>query len=96
MGLTLQDWKTERLLEIGYLFQRAHWHHGYAVEAARACKEFAFGALDAQKVCSIIRDTNVASQRVAIRNGMLPIDTWIKHYRGVDMPHLLFSVSKAK
>lgn len=40
-----------------------------------------------EEVCSIIRDTNVASQNVAARNGMTIADTWTKHYRGVDMPH---------
>ena len=43
---------------------------------------------------SIIRDTNIASQRVAVRNGMRPIDTLIKHYRGIDMPHLVYCIRK--
>lgn len=33
---------------------------------------------------------NIPSQNVAKRNGMTCIDTFIKHYRGVDMPHLVF------
>ena len=44
---------------------------------------------------SIIRDTNAASQKVALRNGMRPIDTIIKHYRGVDMPHIVFRANNA-
>lgn len=43
---------------------------------------------------SIIRDTNIASQKVALRNGMNPIDSIVKHYRGVDMPHLVYCVRK--
>ncbi|MEG0874355.1 MAG: GNAT family N-acetyltransferase [Clostridiales bacterium] len=95
-GLTMQDWKDQRLLEIGYLFQKEYWHKGYATEAAVACKEYAFTVLGTKKVCSIIRDTNKASQNVAIRNGMIAIDTWAKHYRGVDIPHLLFSAEPTK
>ena len=75
------------MLEIGYLFQRAYWHQGYATEAAKACKEYAFTVLNADEVCSIIRDTNTASQNVALRNGMSVKDSSVKHYRGVDMPH---------
>lgn len=86
-GLTMQPWKDREVLEIGYLFNRMHWHTGYAVEAAKACKEYAFEILKAEEVCSIIRDTNTASQKVAQRNGMCVKDSWTKHYRGVDMPH---------
>lgn len=86
-GLTMQPWKDREVLEIGYLFNRMHWHTGYAVEAAKACKEYAFEILKAEEVCSIIRDTNTASQKVAQRNGMCVKDSCTKHYRDVDMPH---------
>lgn len=86
-GLTMQSWKDEEVLEIGYLFERLYWHKGYATEAAKACKKYAFEILNADEVCSIIRNTNNASQQVAIRNGMVVKDSWTKHYRGVDMPH---------
>ena len=86
-GLTMQPWKDEEVLEIGYLFEKLYWHNGYAIEAAKACKKYAFEILEADEVCSIIRTTNIASQNVAIRNGMIMTDKWTKHYRGVDMPH---------
>ena len=89
-GLTMQPWKEKGVLEIGYLFWRLYWHQGYAIEAARACKKYAFERLDADEVCSIIRDTNTASQNVALKNGMTVADSWTKHYRGVDMPHFRY------
>ena len=95
-GLTMQQWKDRELLEVGYLFNRIYWHRGYAAEAAIACKNYAFDILHAEEVCSIIRDTNTASQNVARRNGMTVTDTWVKHYRGVDMPHLLFTVRASR
>lgn len=92
-GLTMQEWNNRKILEIGYLFQRAYWHNGYATEAAKACKEYAFSQLGAEEVCSIIRDTNTASQNVALRNGMTKSDEiMVKHFRGVDMPHYLYTV----
>jgi RimJ/RimL family protein N-acetyltransferase len=93
-GLTMQDCNGRKVLEIGYLFQKAYWHCGYATEAAIACKEYAFNHLQAKEVYSVIRDTNIPSQNVARRNGMTCIDRFIKHYRGVDMPHLVFCISQ--
>jgi len=95
-GLTMQDCEEKQILEIGYLLQKAYWHQGYASEAAIACKEYAFEKLNAEEVFSMIRDTNIASQNVAIRNGMTVVDQFMKHYRGVDMPHLLYSVKRTE
>ena len=95
-GLTMQPCGDSQVIEVGYLFQKAYWHRGYATEAAVACKEYAFAVLGADEVFSIIRDNNFASQRVAQRNGMTPRGTIVKHYYGMDMPHLVVSVRRAE
>lgn len=97
-GLTRQDCppvSRERVLEVGYLFRKSRWHQGYATEAARACRDYAFTVLDAGEVFSIIRDNNAASQAVARRNGMRPGARFIKRYYGLDMPHVVFSVTRS-
>ena len=78
--------------EVGYLFEKAIWHKGYAAEAARACRDYAFRALGVPAVYSIIRDTNTASRAVALRNGMQVVGQFTKHYHGVEMPHLVYPV----
>lgn len=93
-GLTMQEWDGRRVPEIGYLFQKAFWHRGYATEAAAACRAYAFGTLDIPEVFSIIRDTNIASQNVARRNSMTVKGKFTKYYYGVCMPHLVFSVCR--
>ena len=93
-GLTMQPWRSDEVLEVGYLFNRAFWHHGYATEAARGCMEYAFNRLGAKEICSIIRETNQPSRRVAERNGMVLRDSWVKHYRGVDMPHVRYCATQ--
>ena len=81
-------------IEIGWRFVAEVWGQGYATEAAQACRQYAFETLGADEVCSIIRDTNTASQQVALRNGMHKADRMVKHYRGVDMPHDRYVVSR--
>lgn len=93
-GLTMQPIGQQEVVEIGYLFERNYWHHGYATEAATACKEYAFTKLKVQEVYSIIRDNNLASQRVALRNGMKKRGQIIKHYYGMKMPHFIYSIKK--
>lgn len=91
-GLTWQNYNNQKVLEIGYLFQKQFWHKGYAIEAAQACKEYAFTILNVSEVFSIIRDTNIASQKVALSNGMTKIDTITKHYKDIEMPHYVYSI----
>ena len=93
-GITMQDWEKSRVPEIGYLFQKDYWHQGYATEAARGCRRYAFDTLGLSEVYSIIRDSNFPSMNVAIRNAMQVRGRFVKHYYGIDMPHLVFSVRK--
>lgn len=93
-GLTVQNIGEKEVVEVGYLFKKAHWHKGYATESAIACKNYAFNTLDIDEVYSIIRDNNMPSINVAKRNGMHLKGEFVKHYYGMDMPHLIFSVNK--
>lgn len=57
-------------LEIGYHVRRDCWKRGYATEAARAVRDYAFAELDCDHVISLIRPENLASRRVAEKNGL--------------------------
>lgn len=56
--------------EIGYHINKAYTGKGYATEAAQACRDYAFDVLKFQKVYSYMKYTNIASQKVAEKNGM--------------------------
>lgn len=91
-GITIQEIPHKKVLEIGYLFNYDYWHQGFAIEAASACKQYAFTSLQAKEVYSIIRDINVASKHVAIKNGMQKVTQFTKHYQGINMPHDVYLV----
>jgi len=69
-GLVWQELQDGPELEVGYHLHRAHWGHGYATEAARACMDWAYANAGVDHVISLIRPENLPSRRVAERNGM--------------------------
>lgn len=93
-GLTMQLYKNEEVLEIGYLLKYQYWHKGYAREAAAACKEYAFEKLNQYKVYSIIKADNWRSVKVAESIGMKKETEFITRYYNGDMLHYLYCIEK--
>lgn len=58
-------------VEVAYMLLPEYWKHGYATEAARASKDWAFAHLGVDRIVSFIVVQNEPSQRVAERNGMV-------------------------
>ena len=69
-GLTRQDLNGTSEIEIGYHIRRDLWGQGLATEAARACQDYGFANLKTERLISLIRPENLASRRVAEKNGM--------------------------
>lgn len=69
-GLLVQTVDNIKELEIGYSILPKYWKKGYASEAAKKCKEYAFKNDYAKSLISIIHTDNIPSQKVAINNGM--------------------------
>ncbi len=77
--------------EIAYLFVRRHWGHGYATEAARACRDWGFRFLGVPRLISIISIHNEPSIRVAERNGMVPVAEITKP---TGVPHRVYAITR--
>src|SRR4051794_7957161 len=60
-GLINQDVDGTIELEIGYHVRRDHWGHGYAIEAASACREYGFTHYPVDRLISLIRPENQQS-----------------------------------
>ena len=73
---------------------KERWGMGYATEGARASLACAFERLGAERVIAVIRPENSASRGVAERLGMEIEGHFIRHYRGKEMPHLIYAISK--
>ena len=58
--------------EVGYLLHPSQWKRGFATEAARAARDWAFARYPRRRVISLIRPANLPSRAVAERNGMTP------------------------
>lgn len=58
-------------IEIGYGFLPANWGQGWATEIAQACADIAFSRLGCSSVVALTRPTNLASQRVLNKVGLV-------------------------
>ncbi len=91
-GLLTQELEGKDILEVGYHLFYEQWGNGYATEAAKYFKNYAFENNLTDKLYSMIHIENEASKKVARRNGMTPESTttvW-------NLPVELFTIYKNK
>ena len=69
-GLTMQNIDGEQLPEIGYHIHKKFWRRGFAGEAARAVRDWAFENTDYSCLYSCMKYTNVGSYSTARASGM--------------------------
>lgn len=93
-GVFKEEVDGEEYIGVGYIFNNAYWHKGYAYESASACVHYAFETLELNSITAQIRPTNASSVRVAEKLGMTVIRPFIRKYRGKDVPHLLYGLHK--
>jgi RimJ/RimL family protein N-acetyltransferase len=79
-GLVVQTVDNVPEFEIAYSLLPTFWNKGYASEAAMKCRDHGFKNNFSESLISIISTTNKASERVAMKNGMLVDKSTI--YRG--------------
>lgn len=89
-GFFLQTVDGAEELEIAYRLDPSFWGRGLATEAARVVRDHAFNDLQLSHVISLIHPENLASRRVAEKNGMTPEKETI--FRG--FPTIVFGISR--
>lgn len=93
-GLLVQTVDGVSELEIGYSLLPEFWNRGFAFEAAERCKKYAFQNDYSDSLISIISLTNLPSQKVALKNGMLIEKETIYHQNRVYIFRVLKSSFK--
>ena len=76
-GITMQNINGTIKPEIGYHIAKAHQRKGYAKEAARTCRDWAFENTPFRILYSYMKATNVASAATAMANGMVKVDEFM-------------------
>lgn len=90
IGLLRETIQGREVWAVGYILADRYCGRGYATEGARAMAEYAFRTLKAPEIFCDIRPENLPSLAVAKRLGMTETGSFLKRYRGQDMPHLIF------
>ena len=75
-GITMQNINGMIKPEIGYHINKRFQRNGYAKEAARACRDWAFENTPFNILYSYMKKTNVASVATAMANGMSKVDEY--------------------
>ena len=75
-GITMQNINGMIKPEIGYHINKRFQRKGYAKEAARACRDWAFENTPFNILYSYMKKTNVASVATAMANGMSKVDEY--------------------
>ncbi|MDQ7780604.1 MAG: GNAT family N-acetyltransferase [Planctomycetota bacterium] len=87
-GISMQKIDGESVPEIGYHIKLRHCRRGYATEAAIAVKEYGFATFGFDRIISYMNPKNVASRRVAEKNGM----TFVREFEKNGMPEVLYEI----
>jgi len=69
-GIGLKVEKDHNRAELGYWLGEPFWKKGYTTEATTAIIKFGFKELQLNKIVATYIDTNLASGRIMVNNGM--------------------------
>jgi ribosomal-protein-alanine N-acetyltransferase len=69
-GLLSWDLDGSKEVEVGYILAADYWGRGLATEDACASRDYGLNQLGFNRLISVIQPGNIASQRVAVKNGM--------------------------
>ncbi|WP_346937468.1 GNAT family N-acetyltransferase [Clostridium sp.] len=94
MGILPVNIKETDYIEIAYILKQEFWGNGYAIEGIKACVDYIFNVLNADKYIAQVIPENTSSSKIAERLGMKVIDDYMRDYNGKDVFHLIYTLTK--
>lgn len=94
MGILPVNIKETDYIEIAYIIKQEFWGKGYAIEGIKACVDYIFNVLNADKYIAQVIPENTSSSKIAERLGMKVIDDYMRDHNGKDVFHLIYSLTK--
>jgi len=76
MGILPVNIKETDYIEIAYILKQEFWGKGYAIEGIKACVDYIFNVLNADKYIAQVIPENTSSSKIAERLGMKVIDDY--------------------
>lgn len=94
-GPLIEDIDGIKYIGIGYIIDKKYWGKGYGAESAKASMDYAFNNLNSKVVIASIRPNNLSSRKIAEKLNMKIQFDYVKHYNNIDMPHLVYCLTKS-
>ncbi len=92
-GLTMQNINGVIRPEIGYHIRRDDQRQGYAAEAARTVRDWAFANTPFQILYSYMKQANVPSSAVAMANGMRKVEEFTDQEQEISV---VYAITRAQ
>jgi RimJ/RimL family protein N-acetyltransferase len=91
----LLPWKIEgqKEVEVAYTISREFWGQGLGTEAAQGILDYGFHGLNLTRLICLIDPANIASQRIAEKNGM-SLERRVDGIDGDNLPTLIYAISR--
>lgn len=90
IGLLQEEIEGKSVYGLGWILNYKDRGQGYAAEGARGLVRYAFDTLGLSELVADIRPQNMASRKVAESLNMQVEGSFIKHWDGKEMEHLLY------
>lgn len=94
MGILPVSIKGTDYIEIAYILKQEFWGKGYAIEGIKACVDYIFNVLNADKYIAQVIPENTSSSKIAEKLGMKVIDDYMRDLNGKYVFHLIYALTK--